>query len=57
MFVGTNGNYLAEKENWMTHEREDTARVKSVDKRKGTRSSVEWRKGLSQTGAGTVPHV
>lgn len=36
MFVGTGGNDPAEKEDWMTHKRENKARVRSANKRKGT---------------------
>lgn len=40
MFVKADGNDLVEKKNLMIYERESKNRVKSVNKRKGTRSAV-----------------
>lgn len=40
MFVRADENNPVEKKYFMRHERESKARVKAVNKRKGTRSSV-----------------
>lgn len=41
MFVRADGNDPVEKENLIMHEREDKARVNSVNKRKGTHLVLE----------------
>lgn len=53
MFFRADGNDSVEKEHLMIHERERKNRVKSVNKRKETRSTVGVEE-LSQTGAWTV---
>lgn len=50
MFVRDDGNDSVEKENLMIRERQRKNRVKSVNKRKGTRSPVGVEE-LSQIGA------
>ena len=55
MFVRTDGNDPVDKESLMMYETEDKAREKSVNKRKGTQSSVGSGRTVSKRNMGSSP--